>query len=307
MGKSRDFYEILNIPKNSSPEEIRRAYKTLVKIWHPDKHPLSSKPQAEAMFKSIAHAYEVLNGTQGGRTFPDDDSDATIRRTGGGPNRNRSTQSSRPDCGRDPKDGQRAASSPKPSFSSCSGTGWRKPPPLERTLECTLEELFNGCRKEICFDRDVIVNGVVTRKEETQKIKVKPGWKKGTKVTFEGMGDERPGYFPADVIFVIAEKEHPFFKRVGDDLVVKIEIPLANALTGWTFSFRLINGDPMTLTFQEEIIYPGFEKVLKGHGMPLADRKGVRGDLRIKFLIRFPKRLGKEQCAVIREALSGSD
>lgn len=299
MGESRDFYDILNIPKNSSPEEIRRAYKTLVKIWHPDKHPLSSKPHAEAMFKSIANAYEVLNGIQGGRTVPDGDG-------AGGLNRNRSTQSSRPSPAGRFSGYEAAAQKPrrdtKTNFSSSSAADSRKPPPLERTLECSLEELFYGCRKEICFDRDVVVDGVVVRKEETQKIKVKPGWKKGTKVTFEGMGDERPGYLPADVIFVIAEKEHPFFKRVGDDLVVKLEIPLVDALTGWTFSFGLISGDQMTLTFRE-IIYPGFEKVLKGHGMPLASKKGVRGDLRIKFLIRFPKELGKGQCAVIREAL----
>lgn len=59
----------------------------------------------------------------------------------------------------DPKDVRYTASSPKPGFASNSSTGWRKPPPLERKLECTLEELFSGCRKEICFDRDVVVNG----------------------------------------------------------------------------------------------------------------------------------------------------
>lgn len=135
---------------------------------------------------------------------------------------------------------------------------------------------------------------------------MKPGWKKGTKITFEGMGDERPGYLPADVIFVITEKEHPVFKRVGNDLVLKVEIPLVNALTGWTFSFRLLNGEKMTCSLHDEIIYPGYEKVIRGQGMPTASDKGQRGDLRIKFQIVFPTRLSSEQKYRIIEVLKAS-
>ena len=124
---------------------------------------------------------------------------------------------------------------------------------------------------------------------------MKPGWKKGTKITFEGMGDERPGCIPADVVFLISEKEHPIFKRVGNDLVIKVEVPLVNALTGWTFSFPLLSGEKISCSFHDEIIYPGYEKVIKGEGMPLAHEKGVRGDLRIKFLIIFPTQLSDEQ------------
>ncbi|XP_020682114.1 dnaJ homolog subfamily B member 13 isoform X1 [Dendrobium catenatum] len=320
MGKPRDFYEVLNIPKDSSPQRIRRAYKSLVKKWHPDKHPLSSKPEAEAMFKAIAQAYEqALYEIQGKPLFANCDSSTGGGGRGGegGSNRGRTTtplSSVRAASFRredavhrkprsDPKDVHYTASSPKSGFASNSGTCWRKPPPLERKLECTLEELFSGCRKEIYFDREVVVNGSVIRKEESQKIKVKPGWKKGTKITFEGMGDERPGCLPADVIYMIAEKEHPFFKRIGNDLVMKIEVPLVNALTGWTFSFHLINGEQMTLSFQDEIIHPGYEKVIEGEGMPLANEKGLRGDLRIRFHIRFPTKLSIRQRTFIQEAL----
>ena len=60
MGNPPELYhKILNIPKDTSPQEIRTAYKNLVKKWHPDKHPPSSKPEAEARFKAISEAYEV--------------------------------------------------------------------------------------------------------------------------------------------------------------------------------------------------------------------------------------------------------
>jgi DnaJ homolog subfamily B member 13 len=135
-------------------------------------------------------------------------------------------------------------------------------------------------------------------------IKVKPGWKKGTKITYEGLGDERPGFLPADLVFYISEKKHAVFKRSGNDLVLKTEVPLLSALTGWSFSFKLLNGEKMNCMFDDEIIYPGYEKVFKGYGMPLAGERGKRGDLRIKFLIIFPKKLTDEKRLDLVEILN---
>lgn len=145
--------------------------------------------------------------------------------------------------------------------------------------------------------RDVITNtGIIIQEEETVKIKVKPGWKKGTKVTFEGKGDEKPGYLPTDIIFSIDEKRHPLFTREGDDLEIGIEIPLLKALTGCSVPVPLLGGEKMTLSF-DDIIYPGFQKVIRGQGMPNSKERGRRGDLRIKFLVEFPSQLTDEQRA----------
>lgn len=59
MDDANDFYEVLNISKQATPDQIRQAYKTLVRKWHPDKHPPSSKDEAETRFKSITQAYGV--------------------------------------------------------------------------------------------------------------------------------------------------------------------------------------------------------------------------------------------------------
>ena len=136
-------------------------------------------------------------------------------------------------------------------------------------------------------------------------VLVKPGWKKGNKITFEGMGGERPGCLPADAIFTISEKKHPTFKRVGNDLVLKAEVPLVSALTGWSFSFRLLNGKKVSCSFHDEIIYPGYEKVIRGEGMPIVEQKGARGDLKVKFEIVFPKELTDEQRNGLAEILKG--
>ncbi|ONK73201.1 uncharacterized protein A4U43_C04F28320 [Asparagus officinalis] len=340
MGSALDFYEVLNIPKNSTPEEIRNAYKILAKKWHPDKHPPSSKLEAEAKFKAITQAYEALHDLYkgGGSLKPEKKREEPVPKYASTPGRNfkdfaypraNSTNfkdfnySSKPFAtpnytrtpGRDLKDfyyskgpaATTAANSQPPWPKSFSGQLRRKPPPEERKLECTLEELCRGCLKEIKFSREVVgKNGFTIRREESETIKVKPGWKKGTKITFEGMGDERPGFLPSDIIFLVTEKEHPTFKRSGNNLVLKVEIPLVNALTGWTFSFRHLNGEKMTFSLHDEIIYPGYEKVIQGQGMPIANEKGQRGDLRIKFQIVFPTQLSSEQKSSIVEILKGA-
>jgi len=56
----KDYYEILGVPRNASQEEIKKAYRKLVKQWHPDLHP-ENKEEAERRFKEIQEAYEVLS------------------------------------------------------------------------------------------------------------------------------------------------------------------------------------------------------------------------------------------------------
>ncbi|KAL5660822.1 hypothetical protein ACJX0J_027947, partial [Zea mays] len=57
----------IHIPKDTSPHEIYATYKNLVKKWHPDKHPPSSRPKAEVRFKAISEAYEAILDQQENR------------------------------------------------------------------------------------------------------------------------------------------------------------------------------------------------------------------------------------------------
>ncbi|KAH7834860.1 hypothetical protein Vadar_020393 [Vaccinium darrowii] len=187
---------------------------------------------------------------------------------------------------------------------SAAATRRKPPPPIEKKLECTLEELCHGCAKKIKITRDAISeSGMIVQEEEILKIKIKPGWKKGTKITFEGKGDERPGTLPADIIFIIDEKRHPIFKREGDDLELGVEVPLVQALTGCTITVPLLGGEKMTLSF-EDIIFPGYEKIIPGQGMPKSKEGGRRGDLRLKFLIDFPSELSDEQLSDVVSILN---
>ncbi|RVW43477.1 DnaJ-like subfamily B member 13 [Vitis vinifera] len=268
----------------------------------------------------------------------------------------------------------------------------RKPQPIEKKLECTLEELCHGCNKKIKITRDVIsdigfvaffpksspsfLSGqhsalrrlaiasfgnicsgricnlcfsyilnwalnfidewhpflnesfpaktqrkefvqlwfmplnlqdflLIVQEEEILRIQIKPGWRQGTKVKFDGRGDERPGTLPADIIFLIDEKRHPIFKRVGDNLEIGVEIPLVKAITGCPLSVPLLGGEKMSL-FIDDIIYHGYEKIIPGQGMPMAKQEGRRGDLKIKFLVSFPTELSDQQRSDVYRILQDS-
>jgi molecular chaperone DnaJ len=58
----RDYYEILEVPRTATPEEIKKAYRKMALKYHPDKNP--DDPTAESKFKEAAEAYEILSDAE---------------------------------------------------------------------------------------------------------------------------------------------------------------------------------------------------------------------------------------------------
>ena len=126
------------------------------------------------------------------------------------------------------------------------------------------------------------------------EVNIRPGWKKGTTVTFESEGDEQPGSLPPDIQFVIGEKEHPTFTREGNNLIHAARVSLADALGGGSVSLKTLDGRTLDIPFTE-VVSPGYVKVVKGEGMPISKTPGARGDLHIKFQVSFPSHLSEEK------------
>lgn len=139
--------------------------------------------------------------------------------------------------------------------------------------------------------------------EEILTIDIKPGWKKGTKITFPEKGNEAPNVIAADIVFIIDEKRHDVFTREGNDLVTSQKISLVEALTGYTARLTTLDGRSLTITINS-VIHPGYEEVVTKEGMPMPKDPSRKGNLRIKFDIRFPTRLTSEQKAGIKRLLA---
>nr|XP_013804016.1 PREDICTED: dnaJ homolog subfamily B member 13 [Apteryx mantelli mantelli] len=136
-------------------------------------------------------------------------------------------------------------SEPNVAFGGLRGRGVRKQdPPIERDLYLSLEDLFYGCTKKIKISRRVMnEDGQTTAiRDKILTIDVRPGWKQGTRITFEKEGDQGPNVIPADITFVVQEKLHPRFKRAGDNLIYVAAIPLGKALVGCTVEVKTLDG-----------------------------------------------------------------
>lgn len=142
--------------------------------------------------------------------------------------------------------------------------------------------------------------------EEILKIDIRPGWKKGTKITFPEKGNQEPGFSPADLIFVIDEKPHPHFKRDGNDLVVTQKLSLLEALTGAVVNLTTLDGRVLKIPVRD-IIKPGHEEVVANEGMPISKDPTKKGNLRVKFDVVFPAKLSAEQKDGLRRVLGGGD
>ncbi|KAM7474607.1 hypothetical protein LguiB_021850 [Lonicera macranthoides] len=340
-----NFYSILGISKTATLSDISKAYKSLVTKWNYDKNQSNKvEAEAEFRIKSLNDAYRALSGKKrGDDTWADvpktpNNNNNNKNNASSSPNNNNKNNASQDDDGfiiSNPVLLSRIGSRGdyySGSFSRCSSgiltpgsapttpnrrsnstpiiysqtTARRKPPPVEQRLECTLEDLLHGCLKNVTITRDVVSDvGLILQEEETLRIRVKSGWRKGTKITFEGKGDERPGSMPADLVFVIDEKRHPLFKRHGDDLELGVEIPLLQALSGCTIDVPLLEGKTMPLSIDDDIIYPGYETIIPGQGMPkfLREEEG-RGDLHLKFMVDFPTEMSHEQRSKIVSILN---
>lgn len=332
-----DYYNILKVNRNASEDDLRRAYRRLAMIWHPDKNP-SNKREAEAKFKQISEAYDVLSDPQkrliydlyGEEALKSGQVPPPPASTRGGPqHHNHHPNPSFRFNPRDADDIYEEFFGPDGSGTGAGGGGGgrnrvykdgffrtsngdygsqalRKAAPVENLLPCSLEELYKGAKKKMKISRTISdAFGKIRTVEEILSIDIKPGWKKGTKITFPEKGNQEPGVIPADLIFVVDEKPHLVFKRDGNDLIVDWEITLLEALTGKALELRTL--DRRSLEIQlTDIVKPGYEMVVPNEGMPISKEPSRKGNLRVKFDVKYPSRLTSEQKSDLKRVLGGS-
>jgi DnaJ-class molecular chaperone len=184
-------------------------------------------------------------------------------------------------------------------------SGAKQDPPIEHSLNVSLEEVLRGCTKNMKITRKVLKSdGKSYRKEDkVLTINVKPGWKAGTKITFDREGDQNIGSIPADIIFVIKDKPHPHFKRDGTDIIYTAKISLKEALCGCKVNAPTLTGEHLPAVIIQEVVKPSTVRRIPGYGLPYPKDVGKRGDLIINFDIKFPDTLSENKKRTLSDCL----
>ncbi|KAI9142638.1 hypothetical protein BKA69DRAFT_1067449 [Paraphysoderma sedebokerense] len=129
----------------------------------------------------------------------------------------------------------------------------------------------------------------VIQERKVLEVHIDPGMKDGQQIRFSGEGDQQPNVIPGDVVIVVEEKEHPRFKRKGDDLHIDVKVELVTALTGGSFVIEHLDDRVLKVNIAPgEVISPGEVKVIPEEGMPRYRARTEYGNLFIKFEIEFP-------------------
>jgi len=296
---TRDYYNILGVNKNASQEEIKRAYRKLAMKYHPDKNP--NRKEAEERFKEINEAYAVLSdkekrkqydtfGAEGFRQrftqediFRGFDFDEILSSFFGGRGKREFRSGGRGGFDFGDLFGQTAYRD--------TGRMPQKGEDILYELTISLEESALGGEKRISYRK----NGKI----EEVSVKIPRGIPSGKKLRLAGKGMEgRNGGSPGDLYLQINIKEHPFFIREGDNLIVDKEINFSDAVMGTTIEVPTLEGKKIVK------LPPGTQSHtkmrLKGLGVPHFQGEG-RGDEYVKVIVKVPKKMTEKSRKLIEE------
>ncbi|CAF0914333.1 unnamed protein product [Adineta steineri] len=301
---SKDYYAILGVNQLASDDEIKRAYKQKALKHHPDKN--RGDVDAEKKFMDISEAYEILSDPYKRSLYDRFGSEELRNYLGTDPRTHfRSSGNHYPDYG---------ATDPNSDYTYDPYNNYfvrYKDPTTFYDLYVTLEEVNKGATRKMKITRKRFnaEHNTTVRDEKLLEIQIKPGWKEGTKITFEGEGDEGDeNTIAGDIVFIIRDKPHPIFERSNSDLIYRVKLNIKQALLGTliVIPFLDTNKPPYQLRSHQEIVTPQTEKRFLNEGLPYPKDPSRRGDLIVKFDILFPKILSNEQRTLVDCCFSNS-
>lgn len=277
MTSKRDYYEVLGLTRSATAADIKSSYRRLALKWHPDKN---KEPGAEAKFKEINEAFEVLSnpekkskydqfghaafdpssgfggfGGSSGRTYRSGPFTYTYTSGGGFEDLFR---------------GAGGFSDPFDIFESFFGGGspfggtYRAKP--HYSLSISFQEAYSGVEKKF------------VHQGKEYRVKIPAGANDGTHIRY------------SDFDISVSVKSDPYFRREGSHIFVYHEIDLVTAVLGGETIIKTLDGD-LTLKIRPGT-QPSTTVRLSGKGMPNL-RGGGRGDFYIKLKVMLPERLSR--------------
>ncbi|XP_060742456.1 dnaJ homolog subfamily A member 4 [Tachysurus vachellii] len=131
----------------------------------------------------------------------------------------------------------------------------------------------------------------VERKKKILEVHIDKGMKDGQKITFHGEGDQEPGLEPGDVVIVLDQKDHPVFQRREDNLHMKMQIKLVEALCGFKKTIQTLDNRTLVISSPPgKVIKHNELKCIQNEGMPVYRDPYDKGLLIIQFEVEFPEK-----------------
>lgn len=297
----KDYYKILGINRNASEEEIKKAFRKLAHVHHPDK-----AGGNEAKFKEASEACAVLSDKKKRAQYDalSDGSSASGGR-GGFDQSGFSTNMGGFDFS---------------GFSTQGGpsSGWQGFDTGD--LGDILSSIFGGRRvrrgRDIAVDielsfqesvfgteRKVVINSKFVKQKEVT-ISVPPGIDDGQMIRLGGLGETLEGAVPGDLYVKVHVRKHPYLRKEEYNLVMDLAVRLTEALLGAEKMIHTLDGE-MTLKIPAGAKHGSILRV-KGKGVPQAPTQTggssrERGDLYIRLSIQIPEKLSKEARRIVEE------
>jgi molecular chaperone DnaJ len=319
-----DFYGLLGVGRDATPEEIKKAYRRAAREHHPDAN--HGDPEAEARFKELSVAYEVLSDPEKRQQY-DMYGDAAVGGAGGGrrgpagPPRGADLEQAvdiefteavfgvQKDvkvrtavvCEICEATGAAPGTSPQ-SCPECAGTGQ-----VRRVRQSILGQMVTAAPCSRCAGIGQIIpepcggcDGEGRKVDDrTYTVDVPAGVDTGSTLRLTGRGAVGPRGGPTGDLYVhLRVKPDDRFTRDGDDLSAIVPLTPAQAALGTDVAFETLDG-------VEDLRIPagtqsGDVVRLKGQGVPHVRGRG-RGDLRVRYVVRTPTDLSDEEEALYRQ------
>ncbi|KAJ0976334.1 hypothetical protein J5N97_018299 [Dioscorea zingiberensis] len=323
---AKSYYDVLQVPKGASEEQIKRAYRKLALKYHPDKNP--GNDEANKKFAEINNAYEVLTDKEK-RSIYDRYGEEGLKQhaaSGGGRGGGMNIQ----DIFNNFFGGGRRAEEeedkiPKGDdlivdldatledlYMGGSIKVWReknviKPAPGKRRCNCRNEVyhrqiapgMFQQMTEEVC---EQCPNVKYEREGYFVTVDIEKGMHDGQEVIFYEDGEPIIDGEPGDLKFKIHTAPHDRFRREGNDLHTTVTISLVQALVGFEKTLQHLD-EHLVEIGSKGITKPKEVRKFKSEGMPL-HLSNKKGDLYVTFEVLFPKSLTEDQKTQIKAVLS---